>query len=414
MVDTRIQFCGVEFKNPLVVGSSELTLNEKNMRACIDAGAGGLVAKTLTDSQVMREQTAYSKWRFLDESHRVNPGRIPHAFSFYGRSGLAEETPEEWTKELSAARRYGEEHGCAVIGSIAGTTREAWAELATVMGECGVPLVEMNLGCPHPSELEGARTGMVVGQDPDAAAEAVAAVAEVASVPVMVKLTPQVADVVYMARRVREAGASAVTLTNRFMGFAVDVESASPYIYGWAGVGGPWVKPLTLRWVSKSYAAMPGLPIAGSNGAYGGTDVIEFMMAGGAVVEVCSSIMLNGFEHITTVVREIEEFLDRRGYGAASDVVGIATAGARTYEEIMALGKERAVIDRDLCIDCGICEEHCYYDAIAEQGGEYVILPECRGCGICSCVCPEEAIRIALDPAEGMSATPAPKAPPGE
>jgi len=403
MADTHVEFCGVEFKNPLVVGSSELTLNEGNMRACIDAGAGGLVAKTLTDSQVMREQTAYSKWRFLDDSHRISPGRIPHAFSFYGRSGLAEETPEEWIKELSAARRYGWERDCVVVGSIAGTTPEAWAELAGAMEECSVPLIEMNLGCPHPSELEGARTGMVVGQDPAAAAEAVEAVTEVTSIPVIVKLTPQVADMVHVVRGVREAGAAAVTLTNRFMEFAVDVEQARPYIYGWAGVGGPWVKPLTLRWVSKSYAAMPDLPIAGSNGAYGGTDVIEFMMSGATVVEMCSSIMLNGFEHISTVVREVEQFMDRNGYATASELVGIATAAAHTYEEIRALGRERAEIDRELCIDCGICEEHCYYDAIAEQGGEYVILPECRGCGICSCVCPEDAIRVILTGAAGAS-----------
>src|SRR5680860_959737 len=206
---------------------------------------------------------------------------------------------------------------------------------------------------------------------------------------------------VHMVRGVREAGAAAVTLTNRFMGFAVDVEQARPYIYGWAGVGGPWVKPLTLRWVSKSYAAMPDLPIAGSNGAYGGTDVIEFMMSGATVVEMCSSIMLNGFEHISTVVREVEQFMDRNGYATASELVGIATAAAHTYEEIRALGRERAEIDRELCIDCGICEEHCYYDAIAEQGGEYVILPECRGCGICSCVCPEDAIRVILPGAAG-------------
>lgn len=69
MADLATKFCGVRFKNPVVVGSSELTLSGANMRACVDAGAGGLVAKTLTDSVAMREQTATSKWRYLLNSN---------------------------------------------------------------------------------------------------------------------------------------------------------------------------------------------------------------------------------------------------------------------------------------------------------------------------------------------------------
>ncbi len=399
MADLSVEFCGVRFKNPVVVGSSELTLSAGNMKRCVDAGAGGLVAKTLTDSLAMREQTGNSKWRFLDERHRVNPGRLPREFSFYGRSGLAEEDPAAWAAELRAAVAYAREHEAVVIGSVAGTEPAAWAELAKVVEDTGVPLIEMNFGCPHPSEMVGAKTGMVVGQDPEALSEAVAAAAEAVTVPLIAKLTPQVTDMVQIARRAREAGASAVTLTNRFMGFAVDAENARPHIYGWAGIGGPWVKPLSLRWVSKTHVAMPDLPITGSNGVHDGMDVVEFMMSGAAIVQICSAVMLKGYPYLGQVVREVEQFLDRKGYASPAEIVGLAARAAMSYEQIKALPPERAEIDRDLCIDCGVCQEHCFYNAIGEQGGRYLIGEQCRGCGICSCVCPEAAINLVMSAA---------------
>ena len=394
MTDLAVEFCGVRFKNPVVVGSSELTLSAANMKACVDAGAGGFVAKTLTDSVAMREQTGNSKWRFLDERHRVNPGRLPREFSFYGRSGLAEEEPEAWAAELRAAVGYAAARDSVVIGSVAGTEPAAWAELARVVEDTGVPLIELNFGCPHPSEMVGAKTGMDVGQDPEALSQAVAAVAAVVHVPIIAKLTPQVTDMVAVARRAREAGASAVTLTNRFMGFAVDAENARPHIYGWAGIGGPWVKPLTLRWVSKSYVAMPDLPITGSNGVYDGMDVVEFMMSGATIVQICSVVMLKGYPYVNQVVREVEAFLERKGYGSPAELVGLAARAALSYEQIKALPAEKAAIDRDLCTSCGTCYEHCYYRSIDERNGVYYVNESCCGCGICTCVCPMAAIKV--------------------
>jgi dihydroorotate dehydrogenase (fumarate)/dihydropyrimidine dehydrogenase (NAD+) subunit PreA len=343
----------------------------------------------------MREQTGNSKWRFLNERHRVSPGKVPRNFSFYGRSGLAEEGPEEWAREVKETVTYAKEQGAVVIGSVGGSAGPgAWGELAKVLEDCGVALVELNFGCPHPSQMAGEKTGMVIGQDAVAAGEAVAAVADAVSIPIITKLTPQVTDMVEMARHMKIAGASAVTLTNRFLGFVVDVETGRPFIYGHAGIGGPWVKPLTLRWISKSYQAMPDLPITGSNGCYDANDMVEFMMSGATIVQMCSVIMLKGYPYIGRVLNDLTAFLDRKGYGSVRDMVGVATRAAMTYEEIKAMSRERAEIDRDLCVDCGICYDHCFYHAIREENGVYFVGDDCRGCGICSCVCPEEAISV--------------------
>ncbi len=387
MADLRTEFLGVKFKNPVLAASAEPTLSAENMKRVIETGAGGLVAKTVTNSEAMRRLTKMSKWRYLDEQHNVCRGKVPRLFTFYGRSGLAEETPEEWMEELKEAQAAAQQNDCVIIGSVAGTTPETWATLGRMVEDTGIRLMELNFGCPHPSEMVGAKTGMLVGQDKEAASEITHAVARAVKIPIIVKLTPQVTDVVEVARAVKEAGASGVTIINRFVGFALDIETGKPYINGWAGVGGPWVKPLTLRWVSKIYTSI-NIPITGTNGVYDWKDVVEFMMSGAGIVQVCSVLMLKGYSYLKEIVQGLDDFLNRKGYKTAKEIVGIAARAALTYAEMESLPKERAFINRDLCTDCQRCMRSCFYKVIQRKEGEVNIGEDCRGCGICTCVCP--------------------------
>lgn len=387
MVDLSVEFCGVKFKNPVLAASAEPTLSAENMKRVIETGAGGLVAKTVTDSEAMRRLTKMSKWRYLDEQHNVCLGKVPRLFTFYGRSGLAEEEPEEWMEELKEAQAAALENDCVLIGSVGGAVPENWTKLSKMIEDVGIKLIELNFGCPHPSEMEGAKTGMLIGQDKEAASEITHAVVKAVKVPVIIKLTPQVADMVEMVKAVKSAGASAVTLTNRFVGFCLDIETGKPYLNGWAGVGGPWVKPLTLRWISKVYTGVD-IPITGTNGAYDWKDVVEFMMSGATIVQLCSVVMLKGYSYLAEVVKGLDAFLDRKGYRSAKEIIGIAAKAAMSYGEMESLPKERAVIDRELCRDCQRCLHSCFYNSIILKEEQVIIGETCRGCGICTCVCP--------------------------
>ncbi|MCL5958597.1 MAG: tRNA-dihydrouridine synthase [Chloroflexi bacterium] len=241
MADLRVEFAGVPFKNPIVIASAEPTMSVSKMKQSIDTGAGGFIVKTLTDLESMRKLSGYAQWIALNEQHEKCQGRIPRAFSFYGRSGLSAEPPEVWIEEVKKLQPYAEEHNCVIIGSVGASTPDSWARLAKMQEDAGIKLIEFNFGCPHPSQMENAKTGMLIGQDIDMAAKCVHAAAKEVSVPIVVKLTPQVVDLVDMSRAVKQAGASAVTLTNRFVGFAVDIETGRPFLNSWAGVGGPWV-----------------------------------------------------------------------------------------------------------------------------------------------------------------------------
>jgi dihydroorotate dehydrogenase/NAD-dependent dihydropyrimidine dehydrogenase PreA subunit len=398
MADMTIHFCGVRIKNPVIAASAEPTLNAHNMKKCIDTGAGGVIAKTMTDSPAMRELTTRSKWRFLNDRHEVCQGKVPRAFSLYGRSGLALEPPEVFQPQIRETLKYAQNHDAVVIGSIASTEISGWVELGRQMEDTGVPLMELNFGCPHPKLMPGVRTGMNVGQDFDYACEITHAVAEAVHVPIMIKVTPQVTDLIAFSGRLKEAGAAAVTLTNRFIGFVPDIETGKPLIYGQAGIGGPWIKPLTLRWINevrKTYR--DELFIAGTNGAYDWRDVVMFIMSGAHIVEMCSAVMAMGYEWLAKQVRGLEEFMDRKGYRTVKEMRGIASDAAMAYAD---MPREKAKVNPDLCNYCKRCLKACFYQAM-QDGGEKAWVREenCIGCGGCFSVCPVPgAIEIRVHP----------------
>jgi len=396
MANLEVDFCGVRIKNPIVAASAEPTLNANNMKKCIDAGAGGVIAKTMTDSPGMRELTTRSKWRFLNERHEVCRGKVPRAFSLYGRSGLALEPPEEFEKEIREAVRYAAEQDAVVIGSIASTEVAGWAELGKRIEGAGVPLIELNFGCPHPKLMPGMRTGMNVGQDFDYACEITSAVAQAVSVPIIIKVTPQVTDLIEFSGSLMKAGAAAVTLTNRFLGFVPDIETGQPLIYGKAGVGGPWIKPLTLRWINEVRAAYGDkIYIAGTNGAYDWRDAVQFIMSGAHIIEMCSAVMVYGYEWLGKQVRGLEKFLDEKGYASVKDILGIATDACLTYAE---MPHEKAAVDPDTCKNCKLCLKACFYQAMQDgDDATWVKTENCIGCGGCYSVCPVKgAIEITV------------------
>ncbi|MCP3891828.1 MAG: hypothetical protein GY702_23625 [Desulfobulbaceae bacterium] len=387
MANLEIDFCGVNFKNPIAAASAEPTLNADNMKKCIDKGAGSVIAKTMTDSPAMRELTTRAKWRFLNEKHEVCHGKVPRGFSLYSRSGLAIEQPKEFMKEITETVRYAEQNKSVVIGSIGSTDIDGWVELAKQMEGGGVPLLELNFGCPHPKLMPGVRTGMNVGQDFNYGCEITAAVSKAVKVPIIIKVTPQVTDLVQFSGMLKDAGAASVTLTNRFIGFVPDIETGKPMIYGKAGVGGPWTKPLTLRWINEVRKAFGDeLPITGTNGAYDWRDVVSFIMSGASIVQICSAVMCYGYGWIEKQVDGLDKFMDEKGYKTINDMLGIATDACIEYSEMPA---EKATVDEEMCVNCGMCLKACFSEAM-QQGEEKVFVKEenCVGCGGCYSVCP--------------------------
>ena len=127
--------------------------------------------------------------------------------------------------------------------------------------------------------------------------------------------------------------------------------------------------PVSLRWVSKIYADDHNFPILGSSGVDNWEDVVQFLMAGASLVEICSSIIVRGYWMIEEAIEGLNNFLDAKGYKSVRDIIGIATRASHSYGEMFTLPgyKQKSSIDQDKCIHCGKCYELCWYYAIERE-----------------------------------------------
>jgi dihydroorotate dehydrogenase (fumarate)/dihydropyrimidine dehydrogenase (NAD+) subunit PreA len=392
MADLSIDVAGVHFKNPLSLGSAEPTESFDKMKRAIDQGAGSVVAKSFSSGTEMRRQTDIAKFVFMDYNRRPAHGKdIPKFFSHYCRSGMIQMPEDDWMEELYKTEQYAKTHDSIVIGSVAGCpTIDETVRLAKRMDqEVGLKMLEFDLACPQVDQM--VEKGALLKEKEDYFARA-KALADNLSVPVIIKLSPQQPDLVVTASGVKDTGAAAVCCHNRTLAFMVDVETAKPICWTFAGVGGPWMLPITLRWVAKIHLAMPDLPIFGSNGVYDWEDMIRFHMSGATVVEFVSVLMVKGYSWIKQTLDDVNSFLDRKGYKTIKETIGIAAKAAYTYEQLYNLPEynEKSAFDADLCIRCGKCIEVCWYDAITtdDEGLPSSDEEKCKGCYSCLNVCP--------------------------
>jgi len=206
-----------------------------------------------------------------------------------------------------------------VIVNIAGETVEEYATVAARLeGVAGISGIEVNISCPNV-----ASGGLEFGTNPKAAAEVTAAVKAVSSLPVMVKLSPNVTDIGEIASAVGQAGADAITLINTVRGMAIDAnrdKSVLGNIVG--GLSGPAIKPIALYAVYR-VAGIVDVPIIGCGGISCADDALEFIMAGASAVQVGTANLTNP-QAALDVLEGIEQFMTARGIQSLKDITGIA------------------------------------------------------------------------------------------
>ena len=206
-----------------------------------------------------------------------------------------------------------------VIVNVSGDSVEEYGELAARLdGVPGVSGLELNISCPNV-----AVGGMEFGQDPRLAAAVTRAALRQTTLPVVVKLTPNVTDIAAVARAVAEAGADAITAINTVQGMAIDVRSRRPVISSvFAGLSGPAIKPIALRMVYQVAAAVD-IPVIGCGGISSGLDAIEFLMAGATAVQVGTATFSNPLAPLE-VLEGIQSFLAEQGVEDVHDIIGVA------------------------------------------------------------------------------------------
>jgi dihydroorotate dehydrogenase (NAD+) catalytic subunit len=175
------------------------------------------------------------------------------------------------------------ERGATVIANVWGDLEEDYVAVVRALEEAeGLAAIELNISCPNVE-----RGGMLFGNSPSATASLVARVREATPRPLIVKLSPNAPDLVESARAARDSGADILSLVNTFVGMAIDPETARPRLsFGTGGLSGPAIKPLAVRMVFQVAKALPGVPLMGIGGIAELSDVLEFLAAGAAAVQV--------------------------------------------------------------------------------------------------------------------------------
>jgi dihydroorotate dehydrogenase (NAD+) catalytic subunit len=206
-----------------------------------------------------------------------------------------------------------------VVVNIAGETTDEFAELAARLdGVPGVSALEVNVSCPNVTV-----GGMLFGQDPQQAAAVTKAVLRRTTLPVIVKLTPNVTDIVEVARSVADAGADALCLINTVQAMAIDVRSRRPALSTvFGGLSGPAIKPIALRAVYQVASAVD-IPIIGCGGISSGEDAVEFILAGATAVEVGTATFMNPLAPLE-VIEGLERYLAQSKIEDVRELVGAA------------------------------------------------------------------------------------------
>ncbi len=404
MADLSVEFAGIRFKNPVWLAAGEPTSTLDKMKRGIDAGAGAVVSKSYCGAYLsgheQKKPMPLAKFCILGYDRRPVYGKnIPKFYTNYCRSGVIQWCQfgeDEWIDELVTAQKYASKFDSYIVGSIFGSEYvEDMIRVAQKMEQGGLKMVEIDLGCPNVEQMKEKGALLKTSRDYyDVAREITKSV----SIPVIIKLSPQQADLAETSGGVKEIGAAGICCQNRFLGFSIDIDQAKPDIWGWAGVGGPWMLPISLGWVSRIYNTVPDFPIVGSNGAYDWRDVVQFHMAGASAVQFCSTVMIKGYSVIRRAIRGLNDFLDSHGYQGVQDIIGVATKVSHNYEEMYSLPeyKEKAAVATDKCISCGKCLEVCWFDAMEKTNGTYMVNEaNCQGCYNCRVICPvEECISI--------------------
>src|SRR5947199_2808583 len=370
MSDLNINLAGIKSPNPFWVASGPPASTSDQCQRAFEAGWGGVVCKTIGDPivNVSSRYSALNLW-------------TTRMVGFNNIELISDRSVETNFREIAEVKKRWPKH--AVIASLMVDTRERWHEFMKRSADAGADGVELNFGCPHGMCERG--MGSAVGQQPEVTEKIVSWVMEAATIPVIVKLTPNITDVVYAGRAARKAGANAISLINTINSITqvnLDNLVPEPFVAGVSthgGYCGPAVKPIALNMV-QNCAADPEvrLPISGIGGISNWRDAAEFIALGSTSVQVCTAIMHYGFRIVEDMIEGLNDYLDSKGYRSVMDLVGKAVPTLQKWETLGLNYKRIARIDYDKCIGCNLCYIAC------EDGAHQAIAlvnPNGRGLG---------------------------------
>ncbi len=296
-----ITITGIKMDNPTILAAGVMGTTGSSMVRIAENGAGAVVTKSIG---------IYPK-----EGH-PNPTMIElGSGGFLNAMGLPNPSYKNFISEIDKVHNKTE---TPVIASIFAGTPEDFVDVAMGLEPARPSAFELNVSCPH---AEG--YGSLIGCDPLAVEKVTEAVCDTVNVPVWVKLTPNVTDIVSIGKAAENAGADAVVAINTVKGMAIDINSGYPILGNrFGGLSGQPIKPIAVKCVYDLYSSLE-IPVIGAGGISCWQDAVEIMMAGASGVQIGSAV----FERIdvfNSIASGIDQFIEENSYSGIEDIIGIA------------------------------------------------------------------------------------------
>ena len=387
MADLKTNFAGIRSPNPFWLASAPPTNSGEQIMRAFDAGWGGAVWKTL--GQPIQNVSS----RFGGLHYRGQ-----RAIGFNNIELITDRPLEVNFREIEEVKRRYPDN--AVVVSLMVETEQEWRDIVRRSIDAGADGLELNFGCPHGMCERG--MGSAVGQEPKVNERITSWVADCSTVPVIIKLTPNVSDIVPHGLAAQRGGADAVSLINTIKSIiAVDIDRFVPHpVVGNKSTNGGYcgaaVKPIAMHMVaSLARNAEFNLPISGIGGISNWRDAVEFMLLGASAVQVCTEVMLRGYRVVEDMIDGLEQYMDSHGFATLDQMIGKAIPAYSEWGNLDLNFETVARIDADKCIGCYDCvaacqdgAHQCIHPSTTPQRVPVIDEDECVGCNLCQIVCP--------------------------
>jgi dihydroorotate dehydrogenase (NAD+) catalytic subunit len=294
--DTSTTLCGIRLSNPTILASGILGLSHEVMARVARAGAGGITSKSCS----LKPRPGYP-----------NPTILDWGSGLINAVGLSNPGVEVMVEEIQAAKEELAPLGVPIIASIFAETIYDFGTMARFISEAKPDLIEVNISCPNIDD----RYRLMFAADSYVAAQVTRRVKQNTDIPVLVKLSPNVTDIVKIAQAVADAGADGITAINSVgPGIILDVETCRPVLaHGTGGLSGPNIRPIAVRCVRDICRAVD-VPVIAMGGVTNGRDAVEMILVGATAVGMGSAIYYRGIEVFHKVCQELDDYMRQHGY----------------------------------------------------------------------------------------------------
>lgn len=299
-MNLRTTIASLKLENPTILASGIMDEDAGSMMRAFNSGAGAVVTKSIG----IKPRLGYPNPTFVELEHGI-----------LNAMGLPNPGIDEFGEEINKLKKS----NIPVIGSIFGSDVKEFVLLAEKMQEYGTDAIELNMSCPHAKGY-----GLEIGADPKMLNEITSKVKATVEIPVFVKISSNVSDILEIAQAAEDGNADGIVAINSVKAIKIDIEAQMPILANKkGGYSGKAIKPIGIRSV-YDIASKINIPIIGSGGVTTGEDAIEYFMAGASAVQIGTGIYYRGIDIFSKVCNEISIWMENHGYSKIEDIIGVA------------------------------------------------------------------------------------------